>query len=308
MTQKAKLVVKVQLSEDKNDWGYPLAKKLIFVWTKDEIEHDKKKIPEKDFNYTGSEEEIVYDRHHGQTITHIFMKEESGFINVFMLQHSTYYRIGEKNILISIDQIPTENATQWEKAKMSLSTNVEQLADNWLLVKAFGSNYNDFNTCGYRATGPTRPGRQLTEPFKISNVKTLYDCTLFEDPLFGPTNAFDYDENKHECHLYYGDWIFHPAITSNEGRDPSQFSSTKCYMRKSTYDHLKWKYGNNNTVLVEPIKAESSTLLPLPISIGVPQELWDQCTWTNRECYIDGIFRGQWILNNPSLEQHFNIV
>ena len=290
MTQKAKVVVKVQLSEDKNDWGYPPAKKLIFVWTKDEIEHNKK-ILEKDFNYVGSEEEIAYDRHHGQKITHILMKEESGFINVFMLQHSTYYRIGDKNISISIDQFPTENEIQWQKASMSLSTNVEQLAENWILVKAFGSNYNDFNSCGYMAKGPERRamGKELTEPFKISNVKTLYDCALFEDPLWGPTNAFDYDENKHECQLYYGDWIFHPAITSNEGRDPSQFSTTKCYMRKSIYDNLKHAY-SKNVVLVDSTEGKKNSLAVL----GVPAELKDQCDWVNFQCYIDGFYYGQY--------------
>ena len=116
----ANVLVTVDFPTTKEDWGTPEVSELLVIWTRDKIYDSQDIIFHTNFHFPDEKdyekitENIAFESHEGKKEFNLIIGH-SGFINVFMLQDWNYYRMGEKNIPILIDQITkTETHIDWK--------------------------------------------------------------------------------------------------------------------------------------------------------------------------------------------------
>ena len=223
----ARINIDVTLAADAYDWGSPAANEVTICWSASKI-HESESILTKNDNKISSNRvksiPVNVSNDKGITKSHSFVKNSSGFINIFILQGENYYRIGQNNLSIPVTEVSgTTDTLTWTQSGSGAQVSVTQFASNWVLVKAQGSNWGNNNSCDHKRSGGSRTTKL--------NVNSIYDCAEHG------VQAFDYNPSNKTCMLFKSNPTFSPEITHTSGRSKP---GTQCYMLKTEYTKLKF--------------------------------------------------------------------
>lgn len=223
----AKVKVDVTLASDAYDWGAPPASKIVLCWSTSKILDDTNTATNDDSeiaSHTVHSIDINASTDAGKKKSHAFAKDTDGYVNIFILQGDKHYRIGEKNIGITVSEIAgsTESLGGLSQGTASGNVSVTQFSTKWLRVKAQGSDWGNYNSCNH--------GREGGTTVQLSDVSSIHDCAV------EGVQAFDFDPDAKTCTLFRSNPSFSRAITQTFGRSKP---STECYMLKAEYDKVK---------------------------------------------------------------------
>jgi hypothetical protein len=222
--------VTVILAENVDDWGSPPATSLAIIWSNAKVYENG--FPQSGVADADNRKNIavtVSDK--GKTKDHTFVKENAGYINVYMFQGNVCHRIGEANYGPPVKVVGSNDKSLiWEPRGSVVSIETTHLGDSHVKVNAFGGipPWGGFNEC---KTGILENTKTATQ--KTTNVNSVMDC------LGSDVVAFDYDAINKECTQYHTGTKFGKQVTAVGARSPQP--NTSCYMTKSTWNTTSGK-------------------------------------------------------------------